>query len=1215
MPDERKLVTILFADVTGSTALADSMDPENVRALMSRYYEHAHRVITAHSGKLEKFIGDAVMAIFGFSQVHGDDAERALAAALALREAVASDEILHPLFRLRIGVNTGEVIATSNPERLDFLITGDAVNVAARLQQGAEPDEIIASERTARAGGKAFLFDEERLLQAKGKPLPLRVFPVTGRRPVRQVERPPFVGRLDDLLHLEILKLHVRKEQRLRLASIIAPAGTGKSRLLEEFVARLKPRDRFRVAYARCLPYGQTLTYWPLRGLLTDLLGHEPDREHIRSVFQQGGYADNKAARLTEHILTTLGMEEGKAAASNSTSESAGPSLAELGNIDGLLKLVGLERKGTDASGHVIWTDEGASEKNHPGPAPAVPGAPAPPPPPGFGGAIDNFVTRFVPDAFSEKSSILEELKELRLSGTPPNSEHIQDLSQRLDRRGKELEEAIVANVYRSLKEVIPSRFYAPDRSNLFDAWSKLIKVLARQSPCILIFEDLHWASDPLLELVEHLTHTLKDTPVFCIATGRPELQDRSETWGGKRQDVVHMALQPLGEIETLELLDRMPVAIPDNVRRLVIERAGGNPFFALELIRGYVEHVQSGGAADIVALPDTVHAAVLARIDLLSRQERSLLQSISAANRSFRRELLAALLDEWSEQEIDEALENLLARDMLVALGNGLYGFRHALLRDVAYGTLSRVERVRLHSKIALWLEAEAAERIDEYVDLIAYHYREAIQYARQSAVPLELPFKTEQAARAFERAGLLAGRAGSYIEARMYLQLAIDLAPEAERVRLYEELGESTPHGDIASEAFLRALECWRSSEEKSPLVGARLLRKVLMADTRNSLIPRFTSAEADAMRQEALALAEQCNNEDERWRIHLTACFGPDYCDSEQRSDFISRIEEQRALASEAVTYFEQRKMWEALSEALDAYGFLSNFVQDFSGALRAMQRRLTIPDIPASEWADAVGSVADCQFLLGDYNACIANAWNAFEQLKPGQSAVGLQKVVSYAALAAFISGRWDEMEALCQKMDEIREQAYTDRATLASLVRGYHAVLLLALAREDRALIDETAAKIREDGALLGSDFALYIDGLLEDDAQKVLENRPRQAGHILRLIPLLFLNEHGVPMSEDAILGLDEEGHGYRYWREGALALASNDTARLEHAINEAEAHGLIPHAARMRIVLAQRSGKLAPLMSVRPVFERLGDQQSLRRLQDVVSALSADRV
>jgi class 3 adenylate cyclase len=114
MPEERKLVTILFADVADSTSLGETLDPEDVHALMGRYYTHAHRVVANHGGTLEKFIGDAVMAIFGLPQAHGDDAERALAAALALRDSVATDEVLGESFQLRMGVNTGEVVASSD---------------------------------------------------------------------------------------------------------------------------------------------------------------------------------------------------------------------------------------------------------------------------------------------------------------------------------------------------------------------------------------------------------------------------------------------------------------------------------------------------------------------------------------------------------------------------------------------------------------------------------------------------------------------------------------------------------------------------------------------------------------------------------------------------------------------------------------------------------------------------------------------------------------------------------------------------------------------------------------------------------------------------------------------------------------------------------------------------------------------------------------------
>src|SRR5215469_4220829 len=151
MPEERKLVTILFADVTGWTALGEALDPEDVRALVSRYYQHARHVVAEHGGTLEKFIGDAAMAAFGLPYVHGNDAERALAGALALRAAVIQDPVLAPHFDLHVGVNTGEVATAhpaGDPATADSLVTGDAINTAARLYDAAEPGEVLAGERT-----------------------------------------------------------------------------------------------------------------------------------------------------------------------------------------------------------------------------------------------------------------------------------------------------------------------------------------------------------------------------------------------------------------------------------------------------------------------------------------------------------------------------------------------------------------------------------------------------------------------------------------------------------------------------------------------------------------------------------------------------------------------------------------------------------------------------------------------------------------------------------------------------------------------------------------------------------------------------------------------------------------------------------------------------------------------------------------------------------
>ena len=197
MAEERRIVTVLFADMTGSTALAESRDPEDVRALLARYYGIAKDVVSAYGGTLEKFIGDAVMAVFGLPQAHGDDAQRAMSAALDIRDRVHADPKLGPHQAVRIGVNTGEVVATRDSTASDFLITGDAVNVAARLQQTAEPWTIMCGERTARAARGRFILGRPSEIEVKGKQLPVQALPLLGRAAEGALSRFPLVGRDD----------------------------------------------------------------------------------------------------------------------------------------------------------------------------------------------------------------------------------------------------------------------------------------------------------------------------------------------------------------------------------------------------------------------------------------------------------------------------------------------------------------------------------------------------------------------------------------------------------------------------------------------------------------------------------------------------------------------------------------------------------------------------------------------------------------------------------------------------------------------------------------------------------------------------------------------------------------------------------------------------------------------------------------------------------
>ncbi|GAC1664295.1 MAG: hypothetical protein NVS9B8_04480 [Candidatus Limnocylindrales bacterium] len=306
-------MTVLFADVVGSTALGEALDPEDVRALLARFFAIARDAIEQHGGQLEKFIGDAVMAVFGLPVAHDDDPARALAAAIELRDRVRLDPGLGDRLPIRLGVLGGEVIATRDVRdgaQSDFLITGDAVNSAARLQQAADAWGILVGERTARAVGDRFEFGPPLAVEAKGKSVPiaarLLVGAATGRRPL---VRTSLVGRDDDLLQLQLVARRATLERRPYLVNVVAPAGVGKSRLLEEFLDNL-PGEPVHVAIAQCLPYGQRLTYWPMRAILLSILELPDDtqpervREVLLSWLEGRGEADPRTAEL---VAATVG--------------------------------------------------------------------------------------------------------------------------------------------------------------------------------------------------------------------------------------------------------------------------------------------------------------------------------------------------------------------------------------------------------------------------------------------------------------------------------------------------------------------------------------------------------------------------------------------------------------------------------------------------------------------------------------------------------------------------------------------------------------------------------------------------------------------------------------------------------------------------------------------------------------------------------------------
>jgi class 3 adenylate cyclase/tetratricopeptide (TPR) repeat protein len=270
----RKTVTVFFCDVSGSTALGERIDPESLRRVMARYFETAKTILERHGGSVEKFIGDAVMAVFGVPAVHEDDALRALRAADELRKGLAGlNEELERSYgtrlELRIGVNTGEVV-TGTEERI---ATGDAVNVAARLEQAARPGDVLVGEETIRLVRDAVEVEPVDPVPAKGKAEPVRAWRLLSVKPAAERRRGgvPMVGRERQRKRLEDAFVNVVGERSCQLFTVLGRAGVGKSRLVAEFLRSIEDAT---VARGRCLSYGEGIGYWPVTEVVKQLLGN-----------------------------------------------------------------------------------------------------------------------------------------------------------------------------------------------------------------------------------------------------------------------------------------------------------------------------------------------------------------------------------------------------------------------------------------------------------------------------------------------------------------------------------------------------------------------------------------------------------------------------------------------------------------------------------------------------------------------------------------------------------------------------------------------------------------------------------------------------------------------------------------------------------------------------------------------------------------------------
>ena len=914
MPEERRLVTVLFADIVGSTSLGESMDPEDLRRELSRFYAIASDVVTAHGGTLEKFIGDAALAIFGIPQAHDDDPRRALAAAIELRDRLQRDEWLSEHAPIRMGLSTGEVVASSDRTGGDFIITGDAVNVAARLQQYADPWQILATERTVRAARDAFAFEEPVSIDLRGKSNPVLVRALIGTATVSQ-RRVPLVGRDADLAQLELVARRSFEERRPFMVSLIAPAGTGKTRLLEEFLDGLPAiAESARVAIAQCLPYGQRLTYWPMRALLLALL-EMPDQATASEI----------------------------------------------------------------RSGALAWLRDAGADQ---------------------------------PERTAELLAV-----------------------------------TIGASEAEGL-----------DRAALFAAWRATLELAAAQRPLVLVIEDVHWSSDSLLDLVEFILQPRTDAPMLMIVLARPELLDRRPGWGGGRRNYVSLALEPLGEASIGRLVEHMLDGPAPEIARIVVERADGNPFYAGEIVRTIVERTTAlGDVASVVAaaaaLPDTVQATVLARLDLLEPAERRVLQLGAVYGRSFRAPGVSALEPALSTS-IEGAIDGLVDRDLVRQAASGDLTFRHILIREVAYQTLPRSERARLHGAAGRWLEGEAVGREDEFAELIAFHLREAA--VLRASVGESDPQEAAAAVTWLRRAAETAISASATLEAGRHLEAAIDLAPPPELPELYARLGDAFSSGDSAAAAHATALKLGRE-QGRSPDFLLRAIAGQLMVICRwyAAVARQPTEAELNRLLVEGEELLPHATDDRIRASFLIARAFVPFWLSNTgQRApteDDYARAEDSLAAGLEIAERLDDVRL---VSAGLDAS--ISSMVRASPRkALEVSLRRIELGErLSQQERLDAIYMVGWSSALLGDFDQSRLSADRALALIQPGQNPGFAVGSAAWAAYGAFMIGRWDEVVAA---VEQCRQQwVDADRPAAGYAIHGFLAGIEGARRRGDDA---------------------------------------------------------------------------------------------------------------------------------------------------------------
>jgi class 3 adenylate cyclase/tetratricopeptide (TPR) repeat protein len=638
---ERKTVTVMFADVSGFTAMSERLDPEDVHGIMDRAFEVILGAVHHHEGTVNQFLGDGAMALFGAPIAHEDHAQRALSAAWAilqdLRPLAADIKRVHGIeFRMRMGVNTGPVVVgmIGRDLRMDYTALGDTVNLAARLLTIAQPGQIVVSRRTQRLRDRSFAFEDLGEFQVKGKSEPVRAYALIGEvRGRTRLEVPkersltPLAGR-----DAELALLSDAFDRALAGAGtavlLSGEPGSGKSRLLYEFLHQIDTAQLLELE-TTCASYGRSTPYRPILELLRSYLD-----------LPQDALPDDVRDRIAER-LQDLEIDDAER-----------------------LTLVA----------HFV-------------------GAPAP-------------------------AELLNRFSAAQL------------------------------------------------KARTFEALCAVFLGSSRLAPLLLLTENVHWMDESSAEFLSYLADRLDGHRVLLLMSARPGLP---QALGGLRAERVTVPSLGPDDVAGMARTLLGATSVAPGLLELLSEKGEGNPLYVEEVLLQLketggviVEHGEARlGGAD-VKVPATIHDIIAARVDRLDERPKLTLQGAAVVGRRFGISLVGRVID-VAGTEVSRHLSSLHNLDFVFPAAIDpelMYSFKHALTQDVVYMGLLERRRRLYHAAAGHGLEELYRERLDEVVELLAYHFgassedEKAVDYALRAAEKAQHRWAHTEALAFFESA-----------------------------------------------------------------------------------------------------------------------------------------------------------------------------------------------------------------------------------------------------------------------------------------------------------------------------------------------------------------------------------------------------------------------------------------------------------------------------